>query len=89
VKIAENISRIFVKVINEKRLGLVDKDEEVQAIADLTYWWIQPSKTMLAMTDEMFNMVKILDPTLGLRSSEFSIDLAKGGKPNNFVTFCP
>src|SRR5262249_20370435 len=37
-KIGDSISLVFTKVLDEMRLGLVDEDEEVQAVADRAYW---------------------------------------------------
>lgn len=71
------------------RLGLVDEDEEVQAVTDRSYWEARASKHTLAMADEMLEVVRTLDPDLELKYNKFYIGLAKGGQPNNFVIFRP
>lgn len=89
LKLGESVSLVFSKVVDELRLGLVDEDEEVQAVTDRTYWEERASKTTLAMADEMLGAVKTLDPALELKYNKFYIGLAKNGQPNNFVSFRP
>lgn len=89
VRLADSVSLVFSKVLDEMRLGLVDEDEEVQAVADRGYWEARASKHTLAMADEMFEMVRTVDPELELKYNKFYIGLAKNGRPNNFVIFRP
>lgn len=83
------MSIIFAKVVDEIKLGLVDEDEEVQAVTDRTYWEERASRTTLGMVDEMLSAVKTLDPALELKYNKFYIGLAKNGQPSNFVIFRP
>jgi hypothetical protein len=46
--IGENVSLVFTKVLDEMRLGLVDEDEEVQAVADRSYWESRATRNTLA-----------------------------------------
>ncbi|MCH8994239.1 MAG: hypothetical protein IH959_04640 [Chloroflexi bacterium] len=89
LRFGDSISLVFSKVLDEMQLGLVDEDEEVRAIVDRAYWEARGSKPTLAMMDEMFEAVRALDPALELKYNKFYIGLAKGGRPNNFVTFRP
>jgi predicted transport protein len=41
------------------------------------------------MTDELFGMVKQLDPELELKYNKYYIGLAKNDQPNNFALFRP
>lgn len=88
-RLGDNVSLVFSKVLDEMRLGMVDEDEEVQAVTDRAYWEARASKQTLAMADEMFGVVKGLDPELELKYNKFYIGLAKDGHPNNFVIFRP
>lgn len=88
-RLGENVSLVFSKVLDETRLGLVDEDEEVQAVTDRAYWEARASKQTLAMADDMFEIVKGLAPDLELKYNRFDIGLAKEGQPNNFVIFRP
>jgi predicted transport protein len=88
-RIGDNVSVVFTKVLDEMRLGLVDEDEEVRAVADRAYWEDRAAKSTLAMTDELFANVKTLDPQLELKYNKFYIGLARNGEPSNFVIFKP
>jgi hypothetical protein len=64
VRLGDSVSLICLKVLDEVRLGLVDEDEEVQAVTDRSYWEARASKHTLAMADEMLEVVRALDPNL-------------------------
>ena len=89
IRLAGEYFIIFAKVVDEIKLGLVDEDEEVQAVTDRTYWEERASRTTLGMVDEMLSAVKTLDPALELKYNKFYIGLAKNGQPSNFVIFRP
>jgi predicted transport protein len=89
IQLGDTVSLVFSKVMDERRLGLVDEDEEVRAPADRGYWEKQGSKQTLAMADEMLGWLHELDPGLELKYNKFYIGLAKDGRANNFVTFRP
>lgn len=89
LRLGDSISLVCSKVLDEMRLGLVDEDEEVQAVTDRSYWEARASKDTLAMADEMLEVVRALDPDLELKYNKFYIGLAKGGQSNNFVIFRP
>lgn len=89
LKFGESVSLVCSKVLDEMRLGLVDEDEEVQAVTDRSFWEARASKHTLSMTDEMLDAVRTLDPELELKYNKFYIGLSKGGQPNNFVIFRP
>ncbi len=55
--------------------GLVDEDEEVQAVTDRTYWEARTSKPYLAMADEMLEVVRVLDQ-LERKYTKFPFGLA-------------
>ena len=88
-RFGDSISLVFSKVLDEMRLGLVDEDEEVQAVTDRAFWEARASKQTLTMTDELLEVVRTLDSELELKYNKFYIGLAKSGQPNNFVIFRP
>jgi hypothetical protein len=88
-KIETQVSLVCTTVLDELRLGLVDEDEEVQELADRTYWEKRASKATLSMTDELLEVLKSWDPNLSLKYNKFYIGLAKEGQPSNFVIFRP
>jgi predicted transport protein len=89
LRLEDSVSLLFAKVLDEMQLGAVDEDEEVQAVADRGYWEARSSKETLVTADEMFDVLRALDPSLELKYNKFYIGLAKNGHPNNFVIFRP
>ena len=89
IRFGDAVSLVFTTVLDEMTLGLVDDDEEVQAVTDRSYWEARASKNTLAMTDEMLEIVRGLDADLEPKYNKFYIGLAKNGQPNNFVVFRP
>ena len=89
LKLDDQIMLVFTKVLDERRLGLIDEDEEVHEVTDRTYWEQRGSKATMATTDALFDLVKSLDNDLTLKYNKFYIGLAKNGSPFNFVVFRP
>ncbi|MFN5116541.1 MAG: hypothetical protein ACK5FE_15810 [Cyanobacteriota bacterium] len=89
IQLGDAVSLVCTKVLDEVRLGLVDEDEEVQAVTDRSFWEARASKQTLAMADEILKLVKAFDSGLELKYNKFYIGIAKGGQPNNFVIFRP
>ncbi|MGQ9853195.1 MAG: hypothetical protein ACUVTG_07340 [Candidatus Oleimicrobiaceae bacterium] len=85
----DSISSVFTKVMDEMPLGLVEEDEEVQTVADRGYWEGRASKDTMAMMDEMFEVVRLIDHELELKYNKFHVGLAKNGQPDNFLIFRP
>ena len=89
VRLGETVSLVFTRFLDVVRLGLVDEDEEVQAVTDRAYWEQRASRATLAMTDELVEVVRAIDPELEPKYNKFYIGLAKHGQPSNFVIFRP
>ena len=90
IRIADQVSLIFTKVLDQLRLGLVEEDEEVLEVTDRAYWEKRATKHTLEMTDSLISIVKTLDPDLAPKYNKFYVGLAKkNGQPINFVIFKP
>jgi predicted transport protein len=90
LKVGECLTLIFTTVVNELSRGLVDEDEDAEAApANRAYWEEHAAKPTMALTDELFTLVKQLDPSLELKFNKFYIGLSREGQPFNFVTFRP
>lgn len=87
--IGDQVALVFNTVLDELSRGLVDEDEEVQESADRGYWESRASKDTLGMTDQLLAVLQQWDPKLELKYNKFYIGLAKGGAPDNFVSFRP
>lgn len=85
-----HLTIVFTRVLDELVRGLVDEDEEAEALpADRQYWENRSSKTMVAIADRLLSLARQIDPTLELKYNRHYIGLAKDGAPYNFVWFNP
>ena len=90
IKVGENITLVFTKVMDELSRGLVDEDEDAEsAPTDRAYWEKRATKATLALADKMLELLRRFDPTLNLKYNKFYIGLEKDGLPYNFVSFKP
>ena len=89
IKIADHVSLVCTRVLDELQLGLVDDDEEIQVPSDRAYWESRSSKDSLAVVDMLFDDIKAMDPKLDLKYNKHYIGLARGDQPDNFVVFQP
>jgi len=89
LKIGDHIALIFTTVLDELTQGPVDEDEELQAVADRSYWEDRATKETVGIADRLLGIVREFDSKLDLKYNKFYIGLAKDGQPNNFVTFRP
>lgn len=87
LKIGAQIALLFTTVLDELTLGLVDEDEETQAVTDRAYWENRGTKQTVAMADTLLGMIHSFEPAVELKYNKFYIGLAKAGKPSNFVVF--
>jgi hypothetical protein len=89
LRLGDQVSLVFTRVLDQVVLGLVDEDEEVLEVTDRAYWEKRATKQTLEMTDALIAMVRALDPGLTPKYNKFYVGLAKDGQPNNFVIFKP
>lgn len=83
----DEVTLVFATVLDEVPRGLVEDD--VQEVADRSYWESRGSKATLAMVDQLLQMLREFDPGLELKYNKFYVGLAKEGQPHNFVVFRP
>ncbi|ABQ30015.1 hypothetical protein Acry_0796 [Acidiphilium cryptum JF-5] len=90
LKVGENLTLVFTKVVDELSRGLVDEDEDAEAApTDRAYWEKRATKATVALVDQMQEILRGFDPSLNLKYNKFYIGLEKDGQPYNFVTFRP
>jgi predicted transport protein len=75
-------------VLDELKRGPID--DVPQPPADREYWETKKgSKATVHLADELFGMVREIDPSLELQYNKHYIGIYKGGQPFNFTTFRP
>lgn len=90
LKVAGKTTIVFTRVLDEMTRGLVDEDEEAEALpADRSYWEGKGSKATLGLVDQCLQMIHTLDPSVDLKYNKHYIGLGRDGQPHNFVTFRP
>ncbi len=89
LKVQEGVALVFTTVMDELVRGQVDEDEEVREAADRAYWDARASKATMTTLDQLYAMVRELDPQLELKYNKFYVGLARDGQPHNFVVFRP
>ncbi|WP_292429061.1 hypothetical protein [Mesorhizobium sp.] len=91
LKVGNETTLIFTKVMDELTRGVVDEDEDAAATpTDRNYWLTNKgSPETLKMADKMLELVQEIAPHLQLKYNKFYIGLAQEGQPNNFVSFRP
>lgn len=90
LQVGDNVTLVFTKVMDEFSRGLIDEDEEAEAVpTDRAYWEKRATKRTVALADQLLDLLRKFDPTLTLKYNKFYIGLAKDGQPYNFVSFNP
>lgn len=79
----------FTTVLDHVPRGLEGEDEETQEITDRNYWESKSNKKMLQAVDQLFTIVKAIDPVLELKYNKFYIGLGKQGVSSLFTLFRP
>ena len=90
LKIGNNISLVFTKVMDELTRGVVDEDEDAEAApTDRAYWEDRGTKATVHLADQLLEIAREYDPSLEMKYNKFYIGLSKDGQPYNFILFRP
>lgn len=89
IKIKDYVSLSFVKVLDERKLGWIEEDEEVAEITDRKYWEKQVSKLSLEIIDEIFNLLKEINPNISPNYRKWHIGIFIDKRVRNFVVLEP
>jgi predicted transport protein len=89
LRVQDDVTLVFTTVMDELARGPEDEDEEVPEVTDRGYWESRGTKATLAMVDQLFEVLRELDPVLELKYNKFYIGLAKDDAPHNFIVFRP
>jgi hypothetical protein len=89
VKIGDNISLVFTKVLDQIKLGLIDEDEDVAEVTDRNYWEQKGTKQTVGMADDLLGLIKTIAPNSEFNYVKHYIGLINEGQINNFVKMTP
>jgi len=83
------VSLFFTRVLDEINRGLVDDDEIANEVADRPYWENKATPQMVALADQILELVNETHPGFELKYNKFYIGIAQDGQPMNFVLCRP
>jgi hypothetical protein len=89
LRVEGKVGLLFTTVLDHVPRGLEGEDEETQEITDRNYWESKSNKKMLQAVDQLFTIVKSIDPALELKYNKFYIGLGKQGVSSLFTLFRP
>jgi hypothetical protein len=89
IRIGDNISLVFTKVLDQIKLGLIDEDEDVAEVTDRNYWEQKGTKQTVGMADELLGLIKTIAPSFEFNYVKHYIGLINEGQINNFVKMTP
>jgi hypothetical protein len=90
LKVGDNVTLVFTKVMDELRRGLVDEDEEAISVpSDRPNWVSRASEETVALAEDMLQIAKGIDPTLALKFNKNYLGLTRDGRPYNFIELVP
>ena len=88
--VGDHVTLVFTTVLDELTRGLIDEDEDAEAVpTDRAYWESRSSKAVVSLVDKLLDLIHDFDQSVELKYNKFYIGLAKDGRPFNFVAFKP
>lgn len=88
LRVGSQTTLVFTTVMDLLMQGL-DEEDEIQEATDRAYWEKKSSTHTLARVDEVHKLIQNFAPGYELKYNKFYINLAKDGRPLNFVIFRP
>ena len=87
LQVGDLLTLSATKVLDVARLGTEEEDEPGQA-TDRGYWTDRGSPGSVSLDDDLLAMInELTNDRLALKYNKYYIGLARGGLPDNFVTF--
>jgi hypothetical protein len=83
------VALVFNTVLNELSRGVEEEDDAEQELVNRAFWESRVDEGILRMADQMFQVLRGMDPTLELKYNKYSIVPAKNGIVDPFVSFRP
>jgi len=88
VKIGDNISLFFTKVLDEVKFELLDEDTNSEP-TNREYWEKKATKAMLKLTDSIHKKLEDVTNDYNLKYNKHYIGLEHNNIANNFISFVP
>ena len=88
VKIGNNISLFFTKVLDEIKFDLLEEDSAAEP-TDKEYWEKKATKASVKLTEKIMSSLGEATAEYSLKYNKHYIGLAKNNIANNFISFVP
>ena len=88
IEVGDVVTLVFTKVLDHMPVAL-DEDDGPDEPRDRAYWEKKASPATLAITDQLCDLIKTVDPLVSLKYNTNYIGLARSGLAANFVSFRP
>ncbi|CAA0155866.1 hypothetical protein [Tenacibaculum maritimum] len=88
IKVEDNISLFFTKVLDEVKLELLDEDTTTET-TDRAYWEKKATKSTLKLMDKIFEKLNGITSGYDLKYNKYYIGLVQNNMANNFISFKP
>jgi len=82
------IALTFTKIIDEVQLGIPEEDENVEP-TNRAYWEKRSNKAMLSLADNLFGLVKEIEPLAEMNYNKYYIGIMRNKVAANFCSFKP
>lgn len=89
LKVAENTTLVFTKVMDELKRGPDDAGEPPPSPVNRDYWEKLGSTATVQLADELLGIAREFDPALEPQYNKQYIGIFKNGQPFNFCSFRP
>ena len=88
IKIGDNISLFFTKVLDEVKFELLDEDTNSEP-TNREYWEKKATKAMLKLTDNIHKKLEDYTSDYNLKYNKHYIGLEHNNIANNFISYVP
>lgn len=88
IKVDDNISLFFTKVLDEVKLELLDEDTTIET-TDRAYWEKKATKSTLKLMDKIFDKLNEVTLDYNLKYNKYYIGLEQNNMAKNFISFKP
>jgi hypothetical protein len=88
IKVGDAMTLVATTVLDRATMAIEEEDTPGEA-RDRPYWEAKGSKKTLALTDELLDVIREIEPSVSLKYNKNYIGLQKAGLAYNFVSFRP
>ncbi len=89
LQIGDVLTLSATTVLDQMTLGAADDEDEAEQAVDRAYWEHRATKGSVALADRLLDIVREVEPRVGLKYNKHYIGLVRDGVADNFVAMRP